>query len=82
MALLREARTLTAPLLGRVLAGGWALYWNDLTDGATRGSARAVARLARGAFGAATTAGATRRWFRHTLGPASERRVPERAPAS
>jgi geranylgeranyl reductase family protein len=69
------ARTLTAPLLGRLLAGGWAVYWNDLTDGATPGSPRAVARLAQGAFAAATSAGATRRWFRRALESEPDPRV-------
>ena len=42
----RLGRVLTAPGLGPLLAGGWAVYWNDLLDGARPGPARAVARLA------------------------------------
>jgi geranylgeranyl reductase family protein len=39
-------RILTAPGVGSGLAGGWALYWNDLLDGARPGSRRRVAALA------------------------------------
>ena len=42
----RLGRVLTAPGLGPLLAGGWAVYWNDLLDGARPGPARRVARLA------------------------------------
>ena len=48
-------RLLTAPGIGTVLAGAWALYWNDLTDGAPpsgrRGGAILAGRLARLATG-------------------------------
>lgn len=40
------SRALTAPPVGRILAGGWAVYWNDLLEGARPGGARRVARLA------------------------------------
>jgi geranylgeranyl reductase family protein len=36
-------RLLTAPVLGRAIAGGWAIFWNELLDGATPGNARKVA---------------------------------------
>ncbi len=39
-------RLLTAPGVGTALAGGWAVYWNDLLDGARPGWPRRVARLA------------------------------------
>jgi geranylgeranyl reductase family protein len=39
-------RTLTAPGLRRLVAGGWSLYWNDLLDGAAPVSGRRLARLA------------------------------------
>jgi geranylgeranyl reductase family protein len=39
-------RALTAPGVGSLLAGGWAVYWNDLLDGARPGWPRRVARLA------------------------------------
>ena len=38
-------RVLTAPGVGRLLSGGWALYWNDLLDGARPGWPRRAARL-------------------------------------
>ena len=62
------ARTLTAPGVGRALAGGWAVFWNDLLDGATPGSPRVVAAVAERGFRAATVGGAVRRWFRATRG--------------
>jgi geranylgeranyl reductase family protein len=74
------ARTLTAPGLGRLLAGGWALYWNELLDGATPGAARAVAVAADRGFRAGAAGGAIHRWFRSTLGSGSRRGGPEPAP--
>jgi menaquinone-9 beta-reductase len=64
------ARTVTAPGLGRLIAGGWSIFWNDLSDGAAPGSPRAVARAATVVARAVTAAGRTRRWFRATLGAA------------
>jgi hypothetical protein len=64
------ARTVTAPGLGRLIAGGWSIFWNDLLDDATPGSPRAVARVATGLARAITVGGRTRRWFRTTFGPA------------
>jgi geranylgeranyl reductase family protein len=43
-ALAAAARVLTAPGVGRALAGGWSVYWNDLLDGAAPGRSRTVAR--------------------------------------
>ncbi len=37
-------RLLTAPVLGRAVAGGWGIFWNELLEGAAPGSASAVAR--------------------------------------
>jgi menaquinone-9 beta-reductase len=37
------ASTLTAPVVGRVLAPTWAIYWNALIDGATKSSASTAA---------------------------------------
>jgi geranylgeranyl reductase family protein len=45
-AVARLSRILTAPSVGPLVAGGWALYWNDLLDGARPGWPRRVARLA------------------------------------
>jgi menaquinone-9 beta-reductase len=39
-------RLLTAPVMGKVLAGAWALYWNDLVDGAPPGRGRSGAKAA------------------------------------
>ncbi len=60
------ARTVTAPGLGRLIAGGWSIFWNDLLDDATPGSPRAVARVAAGLTRVLTAGGRTRRWFRAT----------------
>jgi hypothetical protein len=68
------ARAVTAPGVGRLLAGGWAIFWNDLLDGAAPGSPRAVARVAAGLARALTAGGRTRRWFRATLGAPRARR--------
>jgi 2-polyprenyl-6-methoxyphenol hydroxylase-like FAD-dependent oxidoreductase len=61
-------RLLTAPGVGRAIAGGWSLYWNDLLDGARPGSARTVAATAAGLGRLATATSATRRWFRLNVG--------------
>jgi len=61
------ARTLTGPGLGRALAGGWGLFWNDLLAGAAPGTPRVVAGAAQRGFGAVTAGGAVRRWFRTTF---------------
>lgn len=56
-------RALTAPGVGHAIAGGWAIAWNDLLDGAPPSVAKAVAATA-DAFGHAATAGAAdRRWI-------------------
>jgi geranylgeranyl reductase family protein len=60
-------RLLTAPGVGRAIAGGWSLYWNDLLEGAQPGSARTVAAAAAGLGRLATATAATRRWLRDTL---------------
>lgn len=39
-------RLLTWPVIGRLLAGGWAIYWNDLLEGAQPGHSQRVAWLA------------------------------------
>jgi len=54
-------RLLTAPVVGRAVAGGWAVYWNELLDGATRGAARNTAALATAIARAATSRSRTRR---------------------
>ena len=66
-------RVLTAPVVGRALAGGWAVFWNELLDGAPPGSARAVAALATILGGALTARTGVARWLGAT--------VPERSAA-
>jgi hypothetical protein len=58
-------RLVTAPAVGRAVAGGWSLFWNDLVDGAFPGRARAVARAAEGIGVGLTAASRTRSWLRH-----------------
>ena len=56
-------RLVTAPLIGRALAGGWGIFWNELLDGAAPGTARRVA-AASTLVGRALTAGTgVSRWF-------------------
>jgi menaquinone-9 beta-reductase len=54
-------RMLTAPVVGRAIAGGWAIYWNELLDGATPGGARTTAALATAIARAATSRSSVRR---------------------
>ena len=54
---------LTAPLVGRALAGGWGIFWNELLDGAAPGGACKVAAGST-LLGRAVTAGTdVSRWF-------------------
>lgn len=68
----RIARLLCAPGVSRLVAGGWALYWNDLLGGATPGWPRLVARAADMAGRLLTWRAADRRMLRHTLGEPAE----------
>jgi menaquinone-9 beta-reductase len=54
-------RVLTAPVVGHVLAGGWAVYWNELLDGAMPGRARNTAVLATAIARAATNRSSVKR---------------------
>ena len=56
------ASTLTAPIVGSSIAPVWALYWNNLVDGAAPAPAATVARVLHRAGRIATTA--TRRGVR------------------
>jgi 2-polyprenyl-6-methoxyphenol hydroxylase-like FAD-dependent oxidoreductase len=60
-------RMLTAPGLGRLVSGGWAVYWNDLLDGASPGWPRATARLAHTIAGLVTGASRDRRFILDSL---------------
>jgi geranylgeranyl reductase family protein len=57
----RLGRVLTWPPVGRRLAPGWALYWNDLVTGAAPGRGRTLGRLASGAIRGMTAASPSRR---------------------
>lgn len=59
-ALATATRLLTAPGIGRALASGWAVYWNDLLDGARPSPARTVARVGGAAIDLATRRSAVR----------------------
>jgi len=57
----RAGAALDVPGVGRALAGGWAIWWSDLLDGAPRGPATAVATAMAAAAGLGTARSATRR---------------------
>jgi flavin-dependent dehydrogenase len=54
-------RVLTAPGVGRMVAGGWSVYWNDLLDGAAPGGPRRSAAAADRLAGVLTLASRDRR---------------------
>lgn len=56
-------RLLTAPGVGRAVAGGWSVFWNDLLDGAAPGPPRTLASAAAGIGRALTARSRTRDWF-------------------
>jgi menaquinone-9 beta-reductase len=56
-------RGLTSPGVGRSLAGGWSVMWNDLLDGAPPSGATAVAATAAGLGHMLTARSADRRWI-------------------
>ena len=56
-------RVITAPGLGTALAGGWAIFWNDLVDGAPASSARKVAAASTEVGRRLTGRSRTARWF-------------------
>jgi len=49
------------------LAGGWAIFWNELLDGAPPGRHRTIAAAVTRLAGSTTTRSATSRWFEATL---------------
>jgi geranylgeranyl reductase family protein len=57
-------RGLTTPPVGRALAGGWAIMWNDLLDGASPSVASAIAASAAGLGRTSTACSRDRRWIR------------------
>jgi len=60
-------RLLTAPVVGRAVASGWAVYWNELLDGARPGAARNTAALASAIARAATSRTRARRSVTNAL---------------
>ena len=60
-------RLVTAPGVGRALAGGWAVFWNDLLAGATPGPPRTVASVATGLGRSLTARTRARAWFTREL---------------
>lgn len=63
----RVGRMLTWPPVGRRLAPGWALYWNDLVTGAAPGRGRRLGRVAGGVIRGASAASAARRKLEQDL---------------
>jgi menaquinone-9 beta-reductase len=64
-------RILTAPVVGRSIAGGWAVYWNELLDGAPPGGARTAAALATAIARVATSRSGIRRSVTSSLATGS-----------
>jgi menaquinone-9 beta-reductase len=64
----RLASTLTAPVIGSFVASTWALYWNDLTDGAISTPAATAARAVHHLGRVATMGSRLRHSLRHDLG--------------
>src|ERR1019366_4733629 len=61
-------RALTLPGVGGALAGGWAIFWNELLDGAPASKARSVAAAAARLGAGLTSRSLTARWFIGALG--------------
>jgi menaquinone-9 beta-reductase len=59
--------TLTAPAVGSLIASTWAIYWNDLIDGAVRTPAVAAAKTVHRLGGVATARSRLRRSLRDDL---------------
>jgi menaquinone-9 beta-reductase len=60
-------RGLTAPGIGRTLAGGWSIAWNNLIDGASPSVAAGLAATASGLGNMLTALSADRSWIRSHL---------------
>jgi menaquinone-9 beta-reductase len=56
-------RGLTSPGVGRSIAGGWSIMWNNLLDGAPASGATGVAATAAGLGHILTARSADRRWI-------------------
>jgi geranylgeranyl reductase family protein len=64
-------RVLTAPVVGDALAGGWAIFWNELLDGAAPGGARTTAAASTRLGRVLTADTQVSRWFRENY-PSSQ----------
>jgi geranylgeranyl reductase family protein len=62
------ARLLTAAGRGDALSGGWAVFWNELLDGAPPNRHRSVANAVTRVGRALTAQGATAKWFKTSMG--------------
>jgi hypothetical protein len=62
------AGLLTAPLLGPAIASTWAIYWNDLMDGASRSRPAAAAGVVQHLGQVVTIPSRVRRSLRRDLG--------------
>jgi geranylgeranyl reductase family protein len=62
-------RLITAPGVGRAVAGGWSILWNDLVEGATPRPARALASTVQRIGRVAMSRTRTGRWFTDELVP-------------
>ena len=60
-------RGLTAPGIGRTLAGGWSIAWNNLLDGARPSVATSLAATASGLGHLLTARTADRTWIANQL---------------
>jgi len=56
-------KVVTHPVVGRALAGGWSVFWNELLEGAPPGRARATATTASVVGRALTRRSASGRWL-------------------
>jgi len=63
-------RVVTFPRISSALAGGWAIFWNELLDGAPPSRARTVAATATTIGQLMTAHSQTARWFKDVLQPA------------
>jgi flavin-dependent dehydrogenase len=63
------ARLLTTVAGGDAPAGGWAIFWNELLDGAPLSRRRSIAAAITRLSGSMTSRTATSRWFEDTLPP-------------
>jgi geranylgeranyl reductase family protein len=63
LAVAAAGRLVTAPGVGRAIAGGWSIFWNDLLDGATPGPPRTLAGAATRVGRVVTAPSRVRHWF-------------------